>query len=116
VRKVNKVILTKEQAEALESAKSIQIEEGYDLSNIVAWKVNDLFSHDEEALNQLELDTLIKALYVGYEVEKSPEEKVRDYYHSIIETNTTPIMNIKIATIEKTLDLLGIKIKGVNCV
>jgi DNA integrity scanning protein DisA with diadenylate cyclase activity len=71
-------------------------------------------------------DELMQALICGYEVEKSPEEKVREFYTEIQENRETLrgyigfdsrameryiVMGI---TVKKTLDLLGIKIDGVN--
>ena len=52
-------------------------------------------------------DLLMEALICGYEVEKSPEEKVREYYNVLITANPK-------YAVQHTLDLLGIKVKGVN--
>ncbi|MGN7387782.1 hypothetical protein [Sporosarcina sp. SAFN-015] len=73
--------------------------------------------------NSLEMDSqrhpneLMRALVNGYEVEKTPEEKVRDYYGKInaliAEHRYSHDVGVRFG-IEKTLDLLGIKIEGVN--
>lgn len=51
---------------------------------------------------------LLVAITHGYTVEQSPEEKVREYYEQD-ETNA-----YQETAIRQTLDLLGIKITGVN--
>lgn len=66
-------MLTKKQAEAIESVLRTQEECGYDKSNIIDWKVTDLFAGDEEPLNQLTLETVIVAIYIGFEIEQTPE-------------------------------------------
>ena len=58
-------------------------------------------------------DELMEALICGYEVEKTPEEKVREFYTE----DTSEIHyeeQLRRWTIRRTLDLLGIKIAGVN--
>jgi hypothetical protein len=63
-------ILTQDQSDALESALVCSCD---NKSSIIAWKVENLFSGDEEALNHVELDNLIRALYIGFEIEQPPE-------------------------------------------
>ena len=69
-------------------------------------------------------DVFLSALVNGYQVEKTPEEKVRDYYCTC-EANWLSAderTNIAVAehlsgqllAINTTLDLLGIQIEGVN--
>ncbi|MEC1648233.1 hypothetical protein [Bacillus halotolerans] len=66
-------------------------------------------------LAKLDLMTLAAALVNGYEVEKTPEEKVREYFEKLW-TCCCGTDEIEIAeeTIINTLNLLGIKIEGVN--
>lgn len=52
--------------------------------------------------------TLMEALVNGYEVEKSPEDELREYYRSG-ETSTQEAQAIR-----ATLGILGIKIGGIN--
>jgi len=74
-------------------------------------------------LNLLDLDILIRALYFGYSVEKTPEDKIADWYEELElyrANKTNPLNRIqeadfKMIAIKCTLDTLGIKIKGVNC-
>jgi hypothetical protein len=62
------------------------------------------------ALHSLPLDTLIRALYIGYEVEMTREERVYEYYWSLRNSGYDDAHN----AVHKTLNLLGTKIKGVN--
>ncbi|MDR7001634.1 hypothetical protein [Neobacillus niacini] len=52
-------------------------------------------------------DLLMEALICGYQIEKSPEDKVREYYENLYYAAEK-------TCVEHTLDLLGIKIAGVN--
>lgn len=56
------------------------------------------------------IEIIMKALVNGYEVEETPEDKVRDYYLSYErEQHWTACNHIK-----SVLELLGITIEGVN--
>jgi DNA integrity scanning protein DisA with diadenylate cyclase activity len=67
-------------------------------------------------------DELMEALICGYEVEKSPEEKVADYYGGLTDVwnepstdqETRELAGYEATGIIKTLDLLGVTIAGVN--
>ena len=65
-------------------------------------------------------DLLMEALICGYQIEKSPEEKVREYYEHSEEKRrecTGPDYHgwrVKRTTIKTTLSMLGIKMEGVN--
>jgi hypothetical protein len=68
-----KVTVSREVAESIEKARQHHDNE---------WFVDGYYSGAVSAypgLFGLPLDTLIRALYVGYEVEKTPEEKVFEY-------------------------------------
>jgi len=54
---------------------------------------------------------LMEALVNGYTVEQTPEEKVREYYESY---GGSPSANERKQAVVDTLDLLGIKIAGIN--
>lgn len=75
----DKVKLTKAQAESLEDAskyndieKIVRIH--MDVPDAKAWMRGSVH------LNELSLDTLIRALYIGYEVEKTEEEQLFEAY------------------------------------
>lgn len=110
---MEKVMISKEEAEALESALEIS---GGDRANVSQYHgVQGLWTEKREALNDIDLETLNVALYVGYEVEKDPEEKVIEFYQSLDTSREfSADWHISIA-VTKTLDLLNIKIKGINC-
>lgn len=57
-------------------------------------------------------DLLMSALVNGYTVEQTPEEKVHEYYDSLNEQDG--FESAEQDGILTTLDLLGIKIEGVN--
>ncbi len=60
-------------------------------------------------------DELMRALVNGYEVEKSPEDRVREYYKACEPITHTNYTNVgRRDGIVTTLDLLGITIEGVN--
>jgi hypothetical protein len=100
---MNKVMISKDEAVALESALEVN---GGDKANVVHWHAQDLWDGKRAPLNDLDLDTVCTALYVGFEIEASPEENVLAYYI----TNS-----LNASVIEDVLDLLNIEIKGINC-
>jgi hypothetical protein len=114
----NKVTLPREVAEAIAYYKS----EGIDAKEIMRLITSDsghtLYDADIDALiiyGRKNFDSVLEALVNGYEVEKSQEEKVRDYYLKIKDvSNGDDIYDAQAYAIENTLELLGIKIEGVN--
>jgi len=108
--------ITKEQAEAITYLRGIGRDDEYILEN------RRLFVRSCEVLNDLSLVALAAALINGYEIEKSPEQKVREYYgfnhdehHKVLTASPRGQYTSGVADgIRKTLDLLGIKIEGVN--
>jgi hypothetical protein len=118
---MEKVKLPKEVAEAIErlrneGASVHEIVYDYASGNVLYSQYNKLadFASDN-------FDTLLKALVNGYEVEMTPEEKVREYYDRwkfqadadlCIEERVIAERSMNV--IKCTLDNLGIKIEGVN--
>jgi hypothetical protein len=118
---MGKVMLAKEEIEALESALEIS---GGDKANVVQWHSTNIWDGKQAPLNDLDLDTVCTALYVGYEIEVGPEEKIRAYFleseklHTKFYKEENPKhLYIKgtIDGIKDTLNLLNIQIKGINC-
>lgn len=108
---MQKTLLTKEQAIALESA----LECCEERANIVENAVNGLWSGKREALKQLSLDKLIVALYIGYEIDQSKEEKLIAYINELNKGDEDPfIATAKLLGVMKTLEILGIDLKEVN--
>jgi DNA-binding Lrp family transcriptional regulator len=124
--KVVRVTLPREVAEAIEKLR----ENGVRNFAIIhsALKLSEA-SAEEKVISdwvtenfQDNLDALIIALVNGYEIEKSPEDKVREYYEEMREVFKSTIdgsydeeyLRGIIHGVVKTLNLLDIKIPGVN--
>jgi hypothetical protein len=75
---MEKAKLTKEQAEAIESALSDK--SCAEVVMIHADKIDFWAGAKVTPLNDLDLNTLIIALYIGYEVELTEQEKIQDLY------------------------------------
>ncbi|GIN10143.1 hypothetical protein J26TS2_00100 [Shouchella clausii] len=113
--KTEPVVLTKEQAAALDwvsknygNSFAIRL-----VSTSVQHKPKCWSKPETVALNGLSLDELARALYVGYEVKRTQEERyedVREAYRNAIALENYDERH----AIELTLDLLGITIEGVN--
>lgn len=106
---MEKVIVTKEVAKGIEHLRSVGKTNG-EIVKVIAEYGNFWCSSKCSELNETPLDTVIKALYIGYEVEKTPEEKVAVYYEELRREYEHDAM----AAVHSTLNLLGIKIEGVN--
>jgi hypothetical protein len=110
---MEKVILTKEQAIALDMAR-----EDLFASEVVATHArllnddNDSWAGRFEPLNRLNLDEVIRALYVGCEIEKSPEEQIKDFYTKA-PLNDRADYGTRYG-VRQTLQMLGIEIEGIN--
>lgn len=114
---VKKPVITKEQADAVETF----LEKGTKEELLTA-KVHCCHFGDEySGINTIDIMTLAAALINGYEVEKTPEEKLREwfeeereigdeYYNRGEEHRSQDVVQ----TIIDTLDILGINIEGVN--
>jgi hypothetical protein len=112
----DKVKLPREVAEALDSLRG----KGYSNFTILSYVINEKYiAHLPEIAtivkayerDNFSFDTLLNALVNGYEIEKSPEDKVREYYRSLWSENRYDKPQL---AIRKTLNLLGIKVPGVN--
>jgi hypothetical protein len=119
---MNKPLLTKEQAKAMEAIKE-KIAEGKTITfsshtTVIRHKLKgESFFDERRGANSLSDDDFIAALYIGWEVEKTPEEKVREYYERVKPGSHHCELqpgDYKISAIKHTLNLLGLKIEGVN--
>jgi hypothetical protein len=79
-------------------------ERGYD-----EWATVEQYASDKP-------DELLSALVNGYEIENSPEDKVREYYERLrtYSRDGNGPYEAQMYSIESTLNFLGIKIEGVN--
>ncbi|MBU8597307.1 hypothetical protein KM908_14270 [Alkalihalobacillus clausii] len=104
--KTEPVVLTKEQAEAIQTLDRLPV--GKD--DVIKQKaMGRVWGRDLTCIDSLSLDELARALYVGYEVEKTQEERYEDVMGVYMDASDWDR-----SVIELTLDLLGIKIEGVN--
>ncbi|WGD77715.1 hypothetical protein P5643_13950 [Bacillus subtilis] len=116
-----KPTITKEQAKAIESC-AMNCGDTYK-ERLIRGHADDSgdWSGEYAPLNDLDIMTLAAALVNGYEVEKTPEEKVREYFESLWSdycNSDDPFIEVACesarAAVNETLNLLGIKIEGVN--
>lgn len=116
---MEKVKLTKKQAEALEQLRS-EWSKGAIIRTHVesSWTISKY-----RPLNELSIEELAKALINGYEVEQTPEEKLREYYElsnflrydkeDLVPTVRQRMIGEQMG-VRKTLNILGIKVEGIN--
>ncbi|MDE1383263.1 DUF1642 domain-containing protein [Bacillus paralicheniformis] len=117
---LKKPVITKEQAEAIQFLRS----GGNDWTDddILEHHVTSKWFNEYVPLNNLYTIVLAAALINGYEVEKTPEEKVREYYAANYQRHEQSMPRSKddfytsgvAEGVRNTLDSLGIKIEGVN--
>lgn len=112
-----KPTITKEQAGAIQ----IFMDGDKEKSDLLRIHAKDRWIEEFSCLNELDIMTLAAALVNGYEVKKTPEEKVREYYESLWSDycdSDDPFIEVACesarAAVKETLNLLGIKIEGVN--
>ncbi|ASB64746.1 hypothetical protein ACWGRE_07365 [Bacillus velezensis] len=117
-----KPTITKEQAEVIESARGFGHEDDW----ILRSHADFLSGHaprwyDGHTFDDMDVTTLAAALINGYEIEGTPEDRVREYYDELQEKQRTAQSRGVTFSLEceregviNTLNLLGIKIEGVN--
>ncbi|XOT28879.1 hypothetical protein ACLQ7P_08510 [Bacillus subtilis subsp. subtilis] len=112
-----KPTITKEQADVIQ----IFMDGGKEKSDLLRIHAKDRWIEEFSCLNELDIMTLAAALVNGYEVKKTPEEKLREYYESLWSDycdSDDPFIEVACesarAAVKETLNLLGIKIEGVN--
>ncbi|TWM68763.1 DUF1642 domain-containing protein [Bacillus licheniformis] len=104
---IKKPVITKDQSDSIEAFLEVGTKE-----ELLTAKVHCCHFGDEySGINTIDIMTLAAALINGYEVEKTPEEKVREFYES---HGGSPSAMERKAAIRETLYKLGIKIEGVN--
>lgn len=109
-----KVKVSKEVAEAVEfqltkrsSEELLKRKAKHDAGH--GWFINR-----SAVLNELSFDQLAQALYVGYEVKKSPKEELASIYKYYKFEAYTTDMTAYADGIERAVSILGLKIEGVN--
>ncbi|KIL30352.1 hypothetical protein [Bacillus subtilis] len=115
-----KPTITKEQAGAIQ----IFMDGDKEKSDLLRIHAKDRWIEEFSCLNELDIMTLAAALVNGYEVGKTPEEEVREYYewlkrsrderHLAGDVEGNRFIAGLLQGVLNTLDYLGIKIEGVN--
>ncbi|MED0704897.1 hypothetical protein [Aneurinibacillus aneurinilyticus] len=114
---MDKVKLPKEVAQAIETLENAEITTFGIICSLAheRWGHSEHVSDAHKVLRRFSFgnsggntDIILKALVNGYELELTPEEKVYEYYHEHTENSDEKV------GVCRTLNLLGIKIEGVN--
>jgi hypothetical protein len=114
---MEKVMVDKITAEELQE----QVRHLGGKENVVKAKINNTWSNSAYCLNRISVDMLIRALYYGYEVEPSVEERLKRLYNGYQESIYSDDFEEKgtgltgTQAIKEVLDILGKQIKGINC-
>ncbi|QXN69880.1 hypothetical protein MAWWA_69 [Bacillus phage vB_BspH_Mawwa] len=121
-----KALVTEEQAKAIEFLRG-----AYTDGEIMTMYVEDTLGYiemrhgrDVGCLYNLDALGLATALINGYEVEKTPEEKIKEYYEEALkchreskyewDVESMQYHSGRIDGVRKTLTILGVDIEGVN--
>ncbi|MHC8516833.1 DUF1642 domain-containing protein [Sporosarcina sp. ITBMC105] len=116
---IEKVVVPREVAEAVETLRKRGYTDYSVLDDVISThgtrngNVIKAWLYDTKT----EMDVLMRALVVGYTVEKTSEEKVRDYYKRIKDEYDSDRLSFDLGIltgVSRTLDILDIKIEGVN--
>ncbi|XAG96154.1 hypothetical protein U7128_000218 [Bacillus phage KKP_4050] len=122
-----KALVTEEQARSIEFLRGV----GYSDEKIMSMYVDDALGYIEMqhgrsvgCLYDLDALRFATALVNGYEVEKTPEEQIKEYHEEALkchreskyewDVESMQYHSGRIDGVRKTLDILGIKIEGVN--
>lgn len=115
---MEKLKVKKEVFESLNVAKMYNSTENIIKEHI---KCNNDWEGGCEGINGMDIFDLCKALFVGYELEETPEEKILESYKNAVELLDSKLNNLPEGYMQGTkdctefiLDTLGIKIKGIN--
>lgn len=113
---MTKVKVPREVAEAIEELRGLGLinseilmkaVDGTPLETEAEWALFDWACEEGE-------DSLMTALVIGYEVEKTPEEMLHECYEELKQSSLECEYECKARTIVHTLEILGIKIGGIN--
>ncbi len=108
---MDKVVLTNAQAEAIENIKEVYSDYTFIIKSHV--EHSDGWIGKSEPLNDLNLDSLIRSLYIGYEVERTPEEELLKEYH-FNKNHSDSKWGYYADGIKAAIDILDITIEGIN--
>ena len=122
-----KALVTEEQARSIEFLRGV----GYSDEKIMSMYVDDALGYIEMqhgrsvgCLYDLDALRFATALVNGYEVEKTPEEKIKEYYEEALKCHRESEYEVDVESMQyhsgridgvrKTLTILGVDIEGVN--
>lgn len=117
-----KVVIPKDVAEAIEKLREV-VSDFEIVAIAVKGTVTNYMRYECEAVCKYAedyADTLLQALVNGYEIEATPEDRIREYYrghepHALLDTPEKFHVNLgRRGGVRKTLNILGITIEGVN--
>ena len=110
----DKVKLTKEQANAIKWA--FESPTSWTKETLIASHVGGSLNYDKvKPLHDIHLDTLIRALYIGYEVEETQEEKLLKKFKTGWLASSDEDYDFSYRNgIKDALDIIGMKVKGIN--
>ena len=114
---MDKIILTKRQAVALEKALENNFTKEIVLKTHVSVHLKDdgkWKGDNYQYLNQLSIEQMAIALYVGYELEKTKEEIILETYEYCNGFNDEKLRNFYKRGIYDLLNILDMKVKGIN--
>lgn len=118
---MDKVKLPNEVAEALRHAKfNLEWTDGNILAKCVRgdWDLESMQVLNEFCKKDDNKLLIANAIVNGYEVEQTPEDKVKEYYLNVHENLVNPNgyygNEVRCEAVRHVLDLLNIKIEGVN--
>jgi hypothetical protein len=115
IKSVELITVSKNVAEALDKVKEDHVN---NFERIVEYHMDKFpeWSYELTPLNSLSLDSMIRALYIGYEIEKTPEEKVKELYGSYHVGAMSGERYDEGAqdAIERMLEIIGMKVEGIN--
>jgi arginine deiminase len=107
-----KVVLTKKVADALEIARKRGDEE---VIEVIFDSENSYVSEETKILNEFDRMALVHALMNGYEVEETPEDRVKDIFdHALRNKDYSDYYLGQCEGIKIVAHIYGIKIAGVN--
>lgn len=104
---MSKVKVSAAEGQALSDyrgTKSLEYDVNYYIQNNKDWR------DDFKPLKDMGFDKFVAALVNGWEVEKTPHERIKEYY----DTNANLGNTLVTAGVRNTLKYLDIKIAGIN--
>lgn len=111
---MSKVTLPREVAEAIEASYAFGFRSKHILlSSVSTEDIDDTYVLALRKYARKNFDVLLAALVNGYDVEKTPEEVIRDDYEQFDPGTLEYRVGLRDGIV-RTLNTLGIKIEGVN--